>query len=456
MSAVSHSGLNGVETHADSRLIAEVLKRDIGFNGIVLSDWDGINAIPGDYAADIQASVNAGIDMFMVPYSWKEFIAILTDHVLDGRVPMSRIDDAVRRILRVKFEAGLFEHPWTDRSLLADGSFGGAEHRALGREAVRKSATLLKNENHILPHSKNIGKIIVVGDIAHDIGFQSGGWTKEWQGQTDLHNGGQKITPGTTILEGIRNAVAGSGASVTYERTDGSKAASHDVAIVVIGERPYAEWKGDIGTPHNGDPNEQYGYDLNLSAEDQRMLDAVKATGVPTVVVMVSGRPLMIADRINDWQAFVAAWLPGTEGEGLADVLFGDHDFTAKLPATWPAHFDQIPINLGDADYRPLFPYGYGLNASRTHTKTVLGIIEAENYNDAFGVTTEPTLDSNGGLNAGYIDGSDWLEYRINVPAAGRGRCTCSRTSTEGRKLPRRSVPSRSATGRFIRFRTSP
>lgn len=408
---VDLGSVSGVPSHANYHLITEVLKGQLGFSGIVVSDWNGTSRLQSDYgypnySTAIQTGINAGIDMFMEPDTWKSnnFIGTVKSLVNGGQIAQSRIDDAVSRILRVKFEAGLFESPYADRSLVTGGSFGGADHRALAREAVRKSATLLKNDGHILPLSKG-AKIFVAGAKANDIGYQSGGWTISWQGSPG------NITPGTTILQGIQNAVTNS-ANVTYSAT-GAGAAGNDVAIVVVGESPYAEMNGDVGT---GQPIPN----LDLSASDQSVLDQVKGSGVPTIVVMLSGRPMNITGRLADWKAFVAAWLPGTEGEGFADVLFGDYDFTGKLPVSWPADFtNAIKVNAGDANYAPLFPFGYGLSAGSTQTKPLPGTIEAENFNAGFGVQSEKVSDVNGGLDVGWIDAGDWMDYRVNVPVSG-------------------------------------
>lgn len=404
---ISLTTWNQVKSHAHQHLITDILKNGLGFGGMVVSDWNGTYSLVDqgyypNYSEALKATVNAGIDMFMEPDQWQQFIPALRNLVNSSQVSVARIDDAVGRILRVKIESGLFESPYTDRSLLAGGTFGGAEHRAIAREAVRKSATLLKNENHILPLSKN-SRLFVAGSKANDIGIQSGGWTITWQG------GSGGTTPGTTILQGIQLAAGSS--NVTYSPS-GAGAAGHDAAIVVIGEQPYAEMMGDVGA---GQPRP----DLELSAEDVSLLNTVKSSGVPMVVVMLSGRPMIVANQLPDWKAFVAAWLPGTEGAGLADVLFGDYDFTGRLPVTWPRTMPQLPANSNDAGGSPLYPYGYGLTASVNGVKDVPAPIEAENYNAASGVQTEATTDANGGLNTGYIDPGDWLEYRIHVPSAG-------------------------------------
>lgn len=399
--------INDVRSHANYNLITEVLKGQLGFTGIVISDWNGADALnTSDYSYSLKTAINAGIDMFMEPTNWKTkgFFSTVLNLVNTNQVSQSRINDAVTRILRVKFESGVFESPYADRSLLSNGNFGGAAHRAIAREAVRKSATLLKNENNILPLSKG-SRVFVAGAKANDIGYQCGGWTISWQGSSG------NITTGTTILQGIQNAVTNS-SNVTYSAT-GTGAAGNDVAIVVVGESPYAEWFGDAGT---GQPIAN----LELSTADQSVLDTVKSSGVPTIVIMVSGRPMNITSRLADWKGFVAAWLPGTEGNGLADVIFGDYDFSGKLPVSWPSDFNTgIKVNAGDSSYQPLFPFGYGLNTKADNTKELPGVIEAENYNATYGVQSEATSDINGGLDVGWINTGDWMDYRVNVPSTG-------------------------------------
>jgi beta-glucosidase len=408
---ISLTTWNGAKMHADPYLVTTMLKQGLGFDGMVVSDWNGAYSLVNqgvypNYSEALKATVNAGIDMFMEPDNWTQFIPTLTALVNVGHVSHARINDAVSRILKVKFEAGLFEAPYGDPSLLTDGSFGGAEHRALAREAVRKSAVLLKNEGKLLPLSKN-AKVFVAGSKASDIGTQSGGWTISWQGSSGA------ITPGTTILQGIQGAVTNA-ANVTYS-ANGMGAAGHDAAIVVVGEAPSAEMMGDVGP---GQPRP----DLNLGAADQAALANVLASGVPTAVVMLSGRPMTIGGLLSNWEAFVAAWLPGTEGAGVADVLFGDYDFTGKLPFTWPRDMAQIPANFNDTGYSPLFPLGYGLNALATGVRELPGAIEAENFNASFGVQTEAATDAGGGLNVGFIDAGDWMDYRVFAPVAGSYR----------------------------------
>jgi len=335
---VSQSSWNGVEMHANEYLINDVLKGELGFEGIVVSDWEAIDQIPGDYGSDVRTGINAGLDMIMVPYEYVKFIETLRDAVESGDVPMERIDDAVSRILRAKFQLGLFENPYTDRALTD--LVGSAEHREVARQAVRESLVLLKNEGALLPLPKDLGRVHVAGRNGDDLGSQCGGWTITWQGQ----NG--DITTGTTILEAIEGTVSEQ-TSVAFSR-DGSGAEGADVGIVVVGETPYAEWEGDSD-------------DLSLSKADLNAINAVREAGVPVVVILVSGRPMIVEPELENWDALIAAWLPGTEGQGLADILFGDYNPTGKLSCSWPRTMDQVPINDGDAEYAPLFEYGFGL-----------------------------------------------------------------------------------------------
>jgi beta-glucosidase len=335
----SFSSWNGRKMHGNRYLLTDVLKAELGFQGFVVSDWAGIDQLPGDYSSDVETSINAGIDMVMVPERYAEFISTLKSLVESGRVPQARVDDAVRRILAQKVALGLFEHPKVDRTLLP--RVGSDAHRQLGREAVRKSLVLLKNDGRVLPLSKMTRRIHVAGRNADDLGNQCGGWTISWQGGS-----GAITTGGTTILQAVRAALQG-GASATYT-VDGSGAAGADVGVVVIGETPYAEGIGDRT-------------DLSLAAVDVAAVRAVKRAGVPVVVVLVSGRPLVLDAILGDADAILAAWLPGTEGAGVADVLFGDYAPLGRLSHSWPRSTAQVPINWGDASYDPLFPYGYGL-----------------------------------------------------------------------------------------------
>ncbi|MCX6136607.1 MAG: glycoside hydrolase family 3 C-terminal domain-containing protein [Ignavibacteriales bacterium] len=344
---VSYSSWNGKKMHGNKYLMTDVLKKELGFRGFLVSDWAGIDQLDtASYKNAIMLSINAGLDMAMIPNAPKQknnyvdFIAYMKELVAEGKIPVSRIDDAVRRILIVKNEMGLFEHPFRDKALLA--KIGSKAHRAIGRDAVRQSLVVLKNEKNILPLSKKLKNVIVAGKGADDIGMQCGGWTISWQGKS-----GNVLSGGTTILQAIKHTVS-KNTEVTYS-ADGSGATGADAAIVVVGEEPYAEMIGDRA-------------DLHLSKNDVDVIEKLKATGIPVVVVLLSGRPIIITDVIKDSHAFVAAWLPGTEGQGVADVLFGDYKPTGKLPHTWPKDMTQIPISAGDKKSEPLFPYGFGLS----------------------------------------------------------------------------------------------
>lgn len=337
----SYSSLRGEKMSGSRRWLTDVLKGELGFEGFLISDYNALDQLPGDYRSDIKQSINAGMDMVMVPERYREFFTTLKSLVEAGEVPMSRIDDAVLRILRVKYAMGLMDRakdPLADRKLHAQ--FGSAAHRAVARRAVRQSLVLLKNDTKTLPIAK-AKRIHVAGKNADDIGNQAGGWTIQWQGKS-----GANTTGGTTILAAIKKA-AGPGTQVTFS-ADGTGAAGADVAVVVVGETPYAEFFGDRA-------------DLSLAAEDRTAIANAKAAGVPVVTVVVSGRPLILGDAVGQSDALVAAWLPGTEGDGVADVLFGAYKPTGKLSFTWPRSMDQIPVNVGDKNYDPLFPFGFGL-----------------------------------------------------------------------------------------------
>lgn len=351
---VSFSSWGGLKMHAQEYLLTDVLKGELGFKGFLVSDWQAIDQIPGDYYRDIVTSINAGLDMIMVPYDYDAFINGLTEAVNNGDVPQERIDDAVRRILTVKFQLGLFERLSADESLLP--LVGSDEHRELAREAVRKSLVLLKNDGDTLPLAKDTPLILVAGQAANDVGVSSGGWTIEWQGKPG------NITPGTTILDAIKNTVSG---NVTVENdqrgnfdrvTDNeSESAIADVGIVVVGEMPYAEGVGDRE-------------DLALSEDDIAVIERVRERSKKLVVILISGRPMIVTEHLDQWDAVIAAWLPGTEGQGVADVLFGDYAFTGKLPYTWPRSMDQIPFDFDQIETTgpdaPLFPFGYGLDTA--------------------------------------------------------------------------------------------
>jgi beta-glucosidase len=338
----SYSSWNGVKCSGSKRLLTEILKEELKFDGFLISDYDAIDEMPGDYKTQIETSTNAGMDMFMVSAQYRELYALLLELVRENRVAMPRVDDAVTRILRVKFAMGLMD---AGRSHLADrklhASFSSAAHRQVARECVRASLVLLKNEKRVVPVSKNLKRIHVAGKSADDIGNQCGGWTISWQGKS-----GNQTSGGTTILKAIKETVSPQ-TMITYSQ-DGANAAGADLGIVVIGETPYAEWQGDRQT-------------LELSEEDIAVVDKMKQAGMPLLIVLISGRPLIIDKVIDKADAFVAAWLPGTEGLGVTDVLFGDFKPIGRLSFSWPRSMAQIPINAGDKNYDPLFKYGFGL-----------------------------------------------------------------------------------------------
>ena len=333
----SYSSWNGQRLHGQKFLLTDVLKGELGFQGFVVSDYDGIKNMSTSFRENVANAINAGVDMAMIGNDYRLFIRTVKSLVSSNRIPMSRIDDAVRRILRGKAAAGLWEHPMADRALAS--AIGSPEHRAVARDAVRQSVVVLKNDKNLLPLKKN-AKVHVAGSKANDMGAQCGGWTNGWQG---------KLGPGaagTTILRAIERAV-GTRTSVTTSR-DGGGAGHSDVVVVVVGETPYAEGNGDSK-------------DLVLTSADRSAIANARKSGKPVVTVLITGRPLIVEDWLPMTDALIVAWLPGTEGGGVADVLFGDYKPTGKLPHSWPRSMAQIPINQGDATYEPLFPYGFGL-----------------------------------------------------------------------------------------------
>ncbi|PKL88169.1 MAG: hypothetical protein CVV23_11600 [Ignavibacteriae bacterium HGW-Ignavibacteriae-2] len=502
---VSYSSWNGEKLHGHKYLLTDVLKGELKFDGFVVSDWQAIDQLPGDYTSDVENSINAGIDMVMVPYDYVTFINTLKALVQQGKITNQRIDDAVRRILKIKFKMGLFEKPFADRSLISQ--VGSQDHRDVARQCVRESLVLLKKKDGVLPLPKNGARILVAGSNANDIGYQCGGWTISWQGSSG------NITSGTTIFQAMKNAA--NNTEIVYSKTGDFTDTNADYSVVVIGETPYAEGQGDRS-------------DLSISKTDIDLVKKMKALGKPVVVVIVSGRPMIIEQILHYSDAIIAAWLPGTEGDGVADILFGDYNPTGLLSNTWAKNMDQIPINYGDATYDPLYEYGYGitdlsdspagsepiflssiitnsgnqieltfnkpmidpvsantdfiltrnqlpisptinfslktgdnttivlelntnfapgdlvslsfiagnllsfdggklepfgpvniLNSVKAAALTVPGLIQAEDFSDMFGVQVEPTTDDGGGINVGYIDDGDWLEYTINPEVSG-------------------------------------
>ncbi|XP_038892439.1 beta-glucosidase BoGH3B-like isoform X1 [Benincasa hispida] len=347
---VSYSSWNGVKMHANRELITGFLKGTLKFKGFIISDWEGLDRITSpphsNYTYSVQAAILAGIDMVMIPYKYLEFIDDLKYIVKSNVIPMDRIDDAVERILSVKFTMGLFESPLGDYSLVNE--LGSQAHRDLARDAVRQSLVLLKNgktDSHpVLPLPKKAPKILVAGTHADNLGYQCGGWTIGPQGFS-----GNNGIRGTSILAAIKSTVDPSTEVVFREDPDSNfvKSNGFSYAIVVVGETPYAEIEGDSKTLTMLDPGPSI---------IKNVCGSVKC-----VVIVISGRPIVIEPYISSMDALVAAWLPGTEGLGVTDVLYGDHEFSGKLPRTWFKSVDQLPMNVGDPHYDPLFPFGFRL-----------------------------------------------------------------------------------------------
>lgn len=341
----SYSSWNGLKMSANKYLLTDVLKKELGFEGFLISDYNAVDQINrADFPASIATSINAGMDMVMMTEKYPIFFQDLKDLVNAGTVPMSRIDDAVTRILRVKLAAGLMDpnrSPLVDRKLQA--SFGSPEHRAVARQAVAESLVLLKNSKNVLPLSKMTAHIHVAGRGADNLGMQVGGWTVDWQGAMN-----RPIPGGTSILTAIKSTV-GNRAIVSYS-LDGTGAAGANVGIVVIGEAPYAEGAGDRA-------------DLSIADVDRTAIANMKSAGIPVVVILLSGRPMILGDTLDQSDALIAAWLPGSEGQGVADILFGDKKPTGKLSYLWPKTMDQIPVSATTRPNAeaPLFPLGFGL-----------------------------------------------------------------------------------------------
>jgi beta-glucosidase len=332
-----------LKTHADAYLINDVLKGELGFDGFVVSDWQGVDQVSEDYAEAVRTSINAGIDMVMVPFEYRRFIDTLVAEVDSGGVSEERIDDAVSRILTQKFALGLFERPFADTAGAAD--IGSAAHRAVARQAAAASQTLLRNENDLLPLAGD-ESVYVAGSGADSLGRQMGGWTASWQGTVEA------VTEGTSILEGMQEVAPD--AAITYSENASEPIGDADVGVVVVAEDPYAEGIGDAGAGE---------HDMTVSEADAAAIDTVCAA-VDCVVIVVSGRPIELTSHLAEVDALVAAWLPGSEGAGVADPLFGATPYGGRLPVTWPRATDQEPMNVGDAVYDPLYPFGFGLETA--------------------------------------------------------------------------------------------
>lgn len=338
----SFNSLNGMPMHAHKALITDTLKTNMNFDGIVVTDWKGYTRFGHNEV------INAGVDMVMaVEGDFEAFQEGLKNGVFNGSVSMDRINDAVRRILRQKFRLDLFKHPFPDSTLIS--KIGIPSHRDKARQAVRESLVLLKNEKKVLPVDKNTKKIVVVGEHANNSGLQSGGWSMAWQGVTENYKGA------TTILEGIQKLSKG---KVIYDKDANGNHLDADVAIIVVGETPYAETFGDIGDGTGT-------YTLTLSENHQNYINAYANKGIKTIVILISGRPLVVTNQIERSNAFIAAWLPGSEGHGIAEVLFGNYNFIGKLPHSWPKSEDDFKGRYGpnfwDNSITPLYEFGYGL-----------------------------------------------------------------------------------------------
>ena len=430
----SYNSWNGSKLHGNQYLLTDVLKQQMGFDGFVIGDWNGHGQVPGCSDDQCAEAIMAGVDMIMVPSAWQSLIQNTIAQVENGTIPMSRINDAVSRILRVKIRAGYGDKVKPSERLYANNSslIGAPAHRAVARQAVRESLVLLKNSDNILPLDRNLD-VLVAGNGANDIGQQSGGWTVSWQGLTNANN---SFPGGTSIYQGIQSVVNSAGGTTRLSTNGNYSGSKPDVAIVVFGEPPYAEGAGDLSNIEYQAGNKS----------DLALLESLKAQNIPVISIFVTGRPLWVNKELNASNAFVAAWLPGSEGGGIADVIFkaanGEikHDFTGKLSFSWPKTTNQLILNRGDENYDPLFAYGFGLSYQDTDTlgdslatdngngqpdiiHTVPGIIEAEQFSAMFGIQTETSTDSGGGtgggINVGYTDIGDWLEYNIDVQNAG-------------------------------------
>jgi beta-glucosidase len=350
----SYNSWRGWKVHGQQYLLTDVLKKQMGFDGPVVSDWDGVDEVQGCSKDKCAQAINAGVDMIMVPTEWKGFLQNTIAAVKAGTISEARIDDAVTRILRLKYRAHMFDKGRPSSRPLANKSelLGAPEHRAVARQAVRESLVLLKNTGGLLP-LKRRSKVLVAGSGADNLSKQTGGWTITWQG---TENTNADFPGATSVLAGIRSVVNEAGGTVIYS-SNGDFKKKPDVAVVVFGEEPYAEGAGNVKTIDYVSPDDA----------DLKLLEKLRAAGVPVVSVFLTGRPLWIDPELNASDAFVVAWLPGTEGAGIADVIFRNaagavnHDFKGKLSFSWPRHTTQLVLNRNDPDYDPLFAYGFGL-----------------------------------------------------------------------------------------------
>jgi beta-glucosidase len=371
--------------HANKALMTDVLKGQMGFDGFIMGDWNAHGQIPGCTNADCAETFKAGLDIFNAPQDWKALYANLVREVNDGTIPEARLDDAVRRILRVKMRMGVFDEPAPNQRRNTLQPIGTPGHRAVARQAVRESLVLLKNDG-VLPIRPN-ATVLIAGDGADNIAMQAGGWTLSWQG---ADNGPNDFPGATSIYEGLKAQIEAAGGQALFS-PDGTSAQKADVAIVVFGETPYAEFMGDqrdVALHHD-------------NVESQELIKKLKAQGIPVVAVMLSGRALYVNPQINAADAFVAAWLPGSEGEGVADVLTGNYDFTARLSFSWPKDPDQTPLNVGDATYDPQFAYGFGLSyAAPAQTSALPEVSSTTKY---------------GEKSVYYARGTAWNGYKLSM-----------------------------------------
>ncbi len=371
--------------HANKGLLTDVLKDRMGFDGFIMGDWLAHGQIAGCTNSDCAIAFNAGLDIFNQPQDWKLLYANLVREVNDGTIPKARLDNAVRRILRVKFRMKVFDQPSPANRPDTFKPIGTLEHRAIAREAVAKSLVLLKNDG-VLP-LKAGATVLIAGDGADNIAIQSGGWTLSWQGADNTNN---DFPGATSIYEGLKAQIEASGGQALYS-PDGTAPQKPDVAIVVFGETPYAEFMGDqsdVALHHD-------------NSDSLELIKKLKVQGIPVVAVMLSGRPLYVNPQINAADAFIAAWLPGSEGEGIADVLTGKSDFTGKLSFSWPKRPDQTPLNVGDKTYDPQFAYGYGLSyAAPAETPALPEVADTTKY---------------GEKNVYFTKGTVWNGYKLTL-----------------------------------------
>lgn len=385
----SYNSWHGLKMHASKALLTDVLKGQMGFDGFIMGDWNAHGQIPGCTNSDCAAAFNAGLDIFNAPQDWKALHANLVREVNDGTIPKARLDDAVRRILRVKIRMGVFDEPAPNKRPNTYQPLGTPAHRTIARQAVRESLVLLKNDG-VLP-IKPKSTVLVAGDGADNVAMQAGGWTLSWQG---ADNGPNDFPGATSIYAGLKAQIDAAGGQALFS-PDGTSAQGADVAIVVFGETPYAEFMGDqadVALHHD-------------NAESLELIRKLRAQGIPVVAVMLSGRALYVNPQINAANAFVEAWLPGSEGEGVADVLTGKYDFTGKLSFSWPRRPDQTPLNVGDANYDPQFAYGFGLSYAAPALTPALPEVQ---------ITTKY-----GEKNVYYAEGTAWNGYKLSIGDSG-------------------------------------